>query len=149
MRALNELKGRDGKPILVLVSDPEFTGRLVARRDARLRRALGAPLAGALTIVAKARTEVPELITAGTGTVGVLTATSANPAGGPPSRTASQSARYFPRGLGLVIDGGRARSDLPSTVVDVSGEAPRLIRRGVVPRYKLEEALKSIGATLV
>ena len=103
LRALNELKGRDGKPILVLVSDPEFTGRLVARRTRAFDALSERHWPGALTIVAKARTEVPELITADTGTVGVrlpddegaratvrafvvgLTATSANPAGRPPA----------------------------------------------------------------
>jgi L-threonylcarbamoyladenylate synthase len=163
---LNELKGREGKPILVLVSDLAYTERLVARKS----RAFGALAArhwpGALTLVVKARREVPELLTAGTCTVGVrlpedaearaivracggaLTATSANPSGLPPARTALEVARYFPRGLGLIVDGGRARTEFPSTVLDVSGARPRLIREGVVHVRELEETLTSIGAAL-
>ena len=77
----------------------ELTGGSTGTSLALVCNGLGHPL----TIVAKARTEVPELITAGTGTVGVrlpddegaratvrafvggLTATSANPAGRPPA----------------------------------------------------------------
>lgn len=166
LRALNDLKGRDAKPILVLVSDPEFTERLVALKSRAFDVLSTRHWPGALTLVFAARPEVPELITAGTGTVGVrlpddeearatvracggvLTATSANPSTFPPARTASEVARYFPRGLGLVIDGGAARTELPSTVLDVSGARPRLIREGVVHVSELEETLKSINSSL-
>lgn len=166
LRALNDLKGREGKPILVLVSDPGFTERLVAGKSRAFDVLSARHWPGALTLINAARPEVPELITGGTGTVGVrlpddeevratvrgcggvLTATSANPSGLPPARTASEVARYFPRGLGLILDGGAARTELPSTVLDVSGARPRLIREGVVPGTVLEATLKSIGATL-
>ena len=166
LEALNNLKGRDGKPILVLVSDPEVVERLTAHRTLAFDALASRKWPGALTLVVAARREVPELLTACTGTVGVrlpddesaravvracggvLTATSTNPAGQPPARTATEAARYFPRGLGLVIDGGVSRSDLPSTVLEVSGDRPRLIREGVVTRGEIEEALKSINATL-
>jgi L-threonylcarbamoyladenylate synthase len=166
LRAVNELKGRDGKPVLVLVSDPEVTARLVARRSRAFEALAARHWPGALTLVAQARAEVPELLTAGTGTIGVrlpddeearaivracggvLTATSANTAGRAPARNAREVEGYFPRGLGLVIDGGAARTELPSTVLDVSGARPRLIREGVVPRSELEETLMSIGAAL-
>jgi L-threonylcarbamoyladenylate synthase len=164
--AVNELKGREGKPVLVLISDPEVSGRLLARRSRAFEALADAHWPGALTLVAQARAELPELLTAGTGTVGVrlpddeearalaracggaLTATSANPSGRTPARTAAEAARYFPRGLGLVIDGGPARTQLPSTLVDVSGARPRLIREGVVPRGEIEATLKSTGLSL-
>lgn len=163
--ALNELKGRDGKPILVLVSDLEAAERLLANQSRIFDTLSARHWPGALTLVAAARPEAPELLTAGTGSVGVrlpgdeevrafvracgglLTATSANPAGQPPARTARQVARYFQSETGLlIIDGGESRSELPSTVLDTRG--PRLIREGVVPRGELEMTLRSIGETL-
>ncbi len=102
-------------------------------------------------------------MTAGTGTVGVrlpadeeareiaracggaLTATSANPAGRPPARTAQEVAAYFPRGLALIIDGGPARTESPSTVLDVTGPRPRLIREGVLNRGELEKSLEGFS----
>ena len=167
LRALNELKGRDGKPILLLIGEAEETERLFAGKTKAFVALSQRLWPGALTLVAKARAEVPEILTAGTDTVGVrlpfdeqareivracggaLTATSANLAGQPPARTALEVERYFPHGLKLIIDGGPARSELPSTVLDVSVERPRLIREGVVTRRAIEEALKSIDTTLV
>ncbi|HEU4597522.1 MAG TPA: L-threonylcarbamoyladenylate synthase [Pyrinomonadaceae bacterium] len=166
LRALNELKGREGKPILLLVAEEAGAGRFL-RDDSRLFRELSARFwPGALTIVAGARAEVPELLTAGTGTVGVrlpgdeaareivracggaLTATSANPAGSDPARTALEAARYFREGLSLVIDGGESRGESPSTVISVEGPAPRLIREGAITRTELERALSRIGVSL-
>jgi L-threonylcarbamoyladenylate synthase len=162
LRRLNELKGRDGKPILVVVSDAEAADRLIAERTDAFELLAARHWPGPLTLVARARDEASEILTAGTGTVGVrlpadeearavvracggaLTATSANPAGCPPARTAAEVAAYFPRGVGLILDGGAARTESPSTVLDVSGERPRLIREGVITRRELEKSLEGL-----
>lgn len=161
--SINALKGRDGKPILVIAADASDAERLVVERTRTFELLAARHWPGALTLVAAARSEVPELLTAGTGTVGVrlpddeevralaracgglLTATSANPAGRAPARTAAEVVDYFPGGLGLVIDGGATRTELPSTVVDVTGPSPRLIREGVVTRAELEATLLAEG----
>lgn len=163
LELINALKGRDGKPILVLAADAADAERLVAARTRAFEILAARHWPGALTLVAEARAEAPELLTAGTGTVGVrlpddaeartivracgglLTATSANPAGRPPARTAAEVADYFPAGLGLVIDGGAARTEQPSTVLDVTGPKPRLIREGVVTRAELSGTFLAAG----
>ena len=157
---LNELKGRDGKPILVVVGDEDVAGRLVSERTAAFELLSALYWPGPLTLVAAARPEVPEVLTAGTGLVGVrlpddeeareivracggvLTATSANPAGQPPARTAADVVAYFPSGLDLIIDGGDARGERPSTVLGVYGARPSLIREGVIRRGEIEESLR-------
>ena len=164
--AVGDLKGREGKPVLVVVADEESAFRLASHASDLFRRVAARHWPGPLTLVLEARPEVPEELTAGTGTVGVrlpddaevrallgacggaLTATSANPAGLPPARTAAEAARYFPRGLALVVDGGPARTDAPSTVLDVTGPRPRLIREGVITRAQLEETLRQLGTAL-
>jgi L-threonylcarbamoyladenylate synthase len=163
LERINALKGREGKPVLVLVGDAREARRLVSFVSRAFEVLAARHWPGALTLVAPAREDAPELLTAGTGTVGVrlpddvdareivracgglLTATSANPAGEPPARTAEEAARYFKEADGLVLDGGGARSELPSTVLDVSGASPRLIREGVVPRAALEATLRAEG----
>jgi L-threonylcarbamoyladenylate synthase len=163
LELINALKGRDGKPILVIAADASDAERLLAGRTRTFELLAARHWPGALTLVAEARPVVPGLLTAGTGTVGVrlpedaearavaracgglLTATSANPAGRPPARTAAEVAAYFPEGLGLVIDGGATRTELPSTVADVTGPKPRLVREGVVTRAELEETLLAAG----
>lgn len=59
-----------------------------------------------------------------------ITATSANPSGKPPAEDADMVREYFPRGLDLLIDGGRTPGGLPSAVVDATGEGIRILRHG-------------------
>ncbi|HEX8457198.1 MAG TPA: L-threonylcarbamoyladenylate synthase [Pyrinomonadaceae bacterium] len=159
------LKGReDGKPILLVIADATEVTRFNAR-GGRLFDALSARhWPGALTLVVGARPELPEELTAGTGTIGLrlpadedvrellracggaLTATSANRAGEPPARTATEAAGAFPEGLALIIDGGAARLEAPSTVLDVSGDdEARLIREGAVSWRVLQETIREAG----
>lgn len=167
LRTINALKGRDGgKPILIVLSDAGEAERFILRRSKLFEAVSRSHWPGALTLVAEARANLPREITAGSGTVGLrlpgdehvrdlirdcggaLTATSANTAGEPPARTAEDVARYFPTELDIIIDGGAARSDQPSTVLDVSGEKARLIREGVVSRRELEKSLQPFGMSL-
>lgn len=64
--------------------------------------------------------------------IGPLTATSANLSGMPAATCASEVASLFP-GLDLVLDGGPSRERRPSTMVDLTGTVPRLLREGPVP----------------
>jgi len=61
-----------------------------------------------------------------------ITATSANPAGEPPAVTADDVERYFPDDVNLLIDGGAAPGGMPSTIVDATGQEPRVLRQGAV-----------------
>jgi len=150
VRKLFRLKGRpQNKPILLLVE----SRRQVEMLAARLPEAF-APIAakfwpGPVTVILPAAAHVPEGITASTGTVAIrmpgsvltrrliraagrpVTGTSANRSGRAPARSAEQVRRQFPRGLGFILDGGPAASELPSTIVDLTG-APRIIREGAV-----------------
>ncbi|MCA1642782.1 MAG: threonylcarbamoyl-AMP synthase [Acidobacteria bacterium] len=159
VRAVNDLKGREGKPVLVVLSDAEQAARFVSARTEIFSLLSSRFWAGALTLVAEAGADVPEELTAGTGTVGVrlpadeavrafvgacggaLTATSANRAGEPPARSAPDVSAAFPTGLDLIVDGGATRAIAPSTVVDVTGREARLIREGAISWREIVEAL--------
>lgn len=163
LRRLLALKGRDdGKPILLVISDASEVARFCSRR-ARMFDALSARhWPGALTLVVSAQENLPEELTAGTGTIGLrlpadeavrelvracggaLTATSANPAGEPPARTAEEVARFFLAGLALIVDGGATRTEEPSTVLDVRVDEPRLIREGAVGWATLQETIRAV-----
>ena len=146
------LKGReDGKPILLLIAHATETERLLIERSPEFERLAAKFWPGPLTIIGKAALDLPAEITAGTGTVGVrlpadigvrelvrecggaLTATSANPAGRAPARSAEEVRSYFPGGLDLIIDGGLVTAIEPSTVVDATTSPPRIIREGAIP----------------
>lgn len=62
---------------------------------------------------------------------GPVVASSANLTGQRPAQTAEEVLQIFGNQVDLVLDGG-PRSGKPSTLVDVSGARPRLLRRGAV-----------------
>lgn len=148
---LKALKGRDdGKPILLLIADLDQIDRVIAERTEEFNRLAAKFWPGPLTIIGRAVDELPAEITAGTGTVGVrlpndesvrrlvrecggvLTATSANPAGREPARSAQEARDYFPQGV-VIVDGGEVTATEPSTVVDATTSPPRVVREGAIP----------------
>jgi L-threonylcarbamoyladenylate synthase len=151
VKKIKQLKGRENqKPILIVISDRDQLKRFIVNQTRAFDLLAEGFWPGALTLIGKAAPAVPEEITAGAGTVGVrlpdddkvralvrecggaLTATSANPADEEPAKTAREVHKYFGDALDLIVDGGSARADLPSTIVDVGEIKPRLIREGVI-----------------
>jgi L-threonylcarbamoyladenylate synthase len=151
VQRIKQLKGREEqKPILIVISDRKLLARFIDNPSATFNLLVEKFWPGPLTLIGTARVELPSDITAGTGTVGLrlpdddevrelvracggaLTATSANPAHEPPSRTAQDVEDYFSKGIDLIVDGGPARTTQPSTIVDATHTEPRLIREGVI-----------------
>jgi L-threonylcarbamoyladenylate synthase len=164
LKLLKSLKGRDAdKPILVVISDAAEAARFIADTSTLFNAVSARHWPGALTIVVKAKPEVPDELTAGSGTIGLrlpddemvrsfirtcngaLTATSANLAGEPPARTAQEVSQAFPTGLDLIVDGGASSGDKPSTVLDISNERARMLREGAVSKVALRETLRELG----
>lgn len=61
-----------------------------------------------------------------------ITSTSANISGMPPADNASMVSDYFGGVIDLIIDGGKTTGGLPSTIVDVTGDMPKIIRHGSI-----------------
>jgi L-threonylcarbamoyladenylate synthase len=150
VRRLFALKGRpESRPVLVLVDDPARIDR-IALLTTSARELIARHWPGALTLVLAARPNVPTELTAGTGTIGVrqpghpvpralaaavggpITAPSANLTGEPPPSTADDVLRVFDGKIDLVLDGGPTPGGLPSTVLDVTSDPPRVLREGAV-----------------
>jgi L-threonylcarbamoyladenylate synthase len=70
-----------------------------------------------------------------------LTGTSANRAGSRPPMSAAEVAFSLGDMVSLVIDGGRSEGGVESTVIDVSGGAPVIVREGAVEREELGRVL--------
>lgn len=104
---------------------------------------------GPVTLVARAKPWVPDAVTAGGETVAVrapahefaralashfgpFTVTSANRSGRPPAAEIHQALEDLGSLAQLYIDGGRL-AGVPSTIVDCTGDTPRVLREGAVP----------------
>lgn len=113
-------------------------------------------LPGALTMVLPRAESVPDIITGGGETIAVripahpvaialikgvgmpIVGTSANVSGRPSALTAGEVFSQFSDRIDLVIDGGRCPGGIESTIVDITGEVPRLLRPGAISREELE-----------
>ena len=151
-----ELKGREeGKPILLLISDPQEVTRFVSSPTQIFSELANRFWPGPLTLIGVAQARLPPELTAGTGTIGLrlpndkrvrdlvricggaLTATSANPSQKPPARTASEVRNYFGDKLDFIIDDGEVKVSAPSTVVDATGTVARIVREGLITQEQM------------
>ena len=66
-----------------------------------------------------------------------IASSSANPAGQPPPVDADQVIAGLGNDLELVLDGGASRIGQPSTILDLSGATPRVLRQGAIPASEL------------
>jgi L-threonylcarbamoyladenylate synthase len=164
---IKQLKGREeSKPILVLIADARDVVRFVIHRTTAFDRVAERYWPGPLTLVGQARPDLPDELTAGSGTIGVrlpdaspvralirlcggsLTGTSANLSTQPPARSAPEVDAYFPMGIDLIFDSGEVTEAGPSTVLDLSGKAPMLIREGAIGRDQLQKTLAELYVSL-
>ena len=160
VQRIKHLKGGEGdKPILVVISDREQVGRFISELSPAFDLLVRKFWPGPLTLIVRAAPEVPEEITSGTETIGVrlpgddavrklvqacggaLTATSANPSHQAPAKTAQEVRDYFGDTVDLIVDGGDAKVDQPSTVVDARDVETRLIREGVITWSQIQAAI--------
>jgi L-threonylcarbamoyladenylate synthase len=150
------------KPVLVLVGDSAMLDQVADEVPAAGARLLARFWPGPLTLILPAREGLPELLTVGTGTIGVrvprqavtcrlltflgfpVTGTSANRSGAAPLVEAAAVAREFGDRVDLILDAGPCPGGLPSTIVDVTSIPPRLVRAGAVPLAELRTVLPEL-----
>lgn len=157
-----DLKGRRrDKPLSIVVADLEMAGLAAADPPAALFGLAAAFWPGPLTLVLRARPGFPPAMLGPGGTVAMrvpalpwlrsllaaagfpLTATSANPTGEGEIDDPAEARRIFEGRVDLFIDGGRTPGGAVSTIVDLTGETPRLLRPGAVPWDDIQACLKS------
>jgi L-threonylcarbamoyladenylate synthase len=164
VRAIFAAKGRPADhPVIVHIPDAAAMHHWAAEVPAAADALAAAFWPGPLTLVLKRAQAVSDLITGGQDTVGLrcpahpwarallqafgggLAAPSANRFG----QISPTSARHVVDDLGLkpdgavdlVLDGGSCPVGIESTILDLSGPTPRLLRPGAVTREQLEAVL--------
>jgi L-threonylcarbamoyladenylate synthase len=150
IRRIYELKGRSlRQPLVLMIADPELA-QIWAEVDERACAYMERWWPGPLTLVLPARPGLrPPLVAGRPRTIGIripdhppvaallravgeaLATTSANLSGQPAARTALEAA--WVRGVAAVLDAGPSPGGVPSTVLDLTGQEPRVIREGAIP----------------
>src|SRR5439155_4181422 len=134
--------------VISLISDPAQVYGLASEVGQTAERLMRQFWPGPLSLIFKAGPLVPARVRGAGGTIalrcpkdtlcqrilerigGPVVSSSANLSGQPPAGTAEEVVRTFGNQLDLVVDGGARTGEVPSTLVDVSGAKPRLLRRG-------------------
>jgi len=153
------LKGRNfHQPLPVITADADTARRLWAQVPDPAEKLIEFFWPGPLTIVLPATDKVDNMVTGQTGKVGVrvpgsaaargiaalakqaLAATSANPSDRPPARSAAEVRVYFDDDV-IIAEGSELPPSRGSTVVDLSGWPPVLLRAGDISIERLQSAL--------
>jgi L-threonylcarbamoyladenylate synthase len=147
------------KPLLVLIHSLDQLADLTQEVTDNARKLMERFWPGPLTLIFKAAPELPDALTAGTGTIGIrlpghpftrrlletlgrpLTAPSANLSNAEEPKTAQQVASTLEDKLDLIVDGGSAPGGKSSTVLDTTTNPATLIREGALSRGDLESVL--------
>jgi L-threonylcarbamoyladenylate synthase len=75
---------------------------------------------------------------------GPMAVSSANKTGQPPASTAEEARSQLGFAVSVYLEAGEFADRTPSTIVDVTGDVPRLLRAGAIPLDKLREVVPSI-----
>ncbi|MEM9177738.1 MAG: L-threonylcarbamoyladenylate synthase, partial [Myxococcota bacterium] len=156
-----EAKGRPAdNPIIVHVADAAAARSLAAAWPSAAEELSTAAWPGPLTLVVEKTASIPPIVTGGGATVGLrvpdhpvaraLLEAAACPIAAPSANRSEAvsptTARHVVDSLGpwvddlLVLDGGACAVGIESTVVDVTGDAPTVLRPGM---FRLDRAATS------
>ena len=162
LERLAALKSRPmGKAMPLIIGRKEQLSLIASSVSPAAELLMQAFWPGPLTLILPAKETVSRSITAGTGTVAVrvpgrsfaltlaraldfpITATSANISSRPPASCAEEVVDYFDAEIDIVVDGGISPGSLPSTIIDVTGSRPFVVRQGALPEEEIIRALQT------
>lgn len=156
------VKGRPpGQPFPILIADLSQV-ETVAETWTPLAKLLAVNFwPGALTLLLPIAKAVPSILGSENRTIGVrlpdhpiplalirglgrpLVGTSANRSGQPSALTAQEVRAQLGEMLDMVIDGGNCPGGIESTVVDVTGAVPRIVRTGAISGREIDAVVRN------
>jgi L-threonylcarbamoyladenylate synthase len=153
-----KIKGRPSdNPLIVHIADPSQILNFASSIPESAQLLIEEFWPGPLTLVFNKRPEVLDAVTAGLNTVAIrmpaneialslinntnaLVAPSANKSGTPSPTKYTHVKADFEDSI-LIIDGGSTQVGLESTVLDISGNEPAILRPGVIGKEAIEKVL--------
>src|SRR5436190_3760162 len=149
VNALLDAKGRKNSPPVLVGSRATLDG-LVYSLPSAARDLVEAFWPGALTVVVEHATSLQWDLGNEDGTVAVrmplhavaleilretgpLAVSSANMSGSPAATSAEDAQKQLGSAIAVYLDGGPTEGPMASTIIDLTGDVPRLLRAGVIP----------------
>ena len=165
VRRIFEAKGRPGdNPLIAHISAVSQLRPLIAAEpSAAARKLMDACWPGPMTLIFPKSEIVPDAVTAGLDTVAVrlpahpaaralidtagvpIAAPSANRSGRPSPTTALHVLEDMDGRVPLILDGGPCEVGLESTVIDMTGATPKVLRPGGITPERIAELCGSAG----
>ena len=159
-------KGRPSdNPIIVHVSSIEQATEIAARVSPTAKKLMEHFWPGPLTLVMQKKDEVPKKVTGGLDTVAIrmpmhqvartiielagvpIAAPSANISGKPSPTTAQAVFDDMDGKIPLIVDSGPCEVGIESTVLDVTGNIPVILRPGMITLEMLREIVGEVSDT--
>lgn len=156
-------KGRPSdNPLIVHIADLEAVDQLAQAVPDKAKLLMEAFWPGPLTIVLPKRESVPDGTTGGLNTVAIrmpshpvalhlikesgvyIAAPSANTSGRPSPTTAKHVAEDMTGRIDMILDGGAVGIGIESTIVDLTGNIPTILRPGFITKSMLEEIVGEV-----
>lgn len=159
-----EAKGRPSdNPLIAHIADRCQLDMLTETVSEKAKRLMDAFWPGPLTLIFQKTTQVPYGTTGGLDTVAVrmpnhpvalaliraakvpIAAPSANLSGRPSPVQADHVYTDLAGRIDVILDGGETDIGIESTIVDVTGECPMILRPGYITRQMLEEVVGEVA----
>jgi len=159
-----QIKGRPlGRALPILLADKSQIAEVAKVVPPLAWRLADRFFPGALTIVLFKADSVSDIVTGGLKTVAVriadhpipiavvrglgapIVGTSANLSGSPSALTAEEARDQLGEWVDMIIDGGRCPGGTESTIIDLTGERPRILRKGPISLEELKEVCPSLA----
>ncbi len=153
-------KGRPSdNPLIVHIAEMEALEKIVVEVPEKAKKLAGAFWPGPLTMIFRKNERVPLGTTGGLDTVavrmpdhkialelikaggGYIAAPSANTSGRPSPTQASHVAEDMNGKIDMILDGGSVGIGVESTIVDLTGEVPMILRPGYINQKMLEKVV--------
>lgn len=149
-------------PLILHVSSMDEVSRLVDKIPQEARLCMDKFWPGPLTIILNRSKLVPDIITAGLDSVAIrmpnnpialkliemantpIAAPSANTSGSPSPTKANHVIEDLNGKIDMIIDGGSAEVGLESTILDLTGDTPSILRPGGITLEQLRQVMPNV-----
>jgi L-threonylcarbamoyladenylate synthase len=151
-------------PLPLLLADISWINRITSSIPAIARPLIERFMPGALTLVLPKSNSISDIVSGGKNTIALrvpahpvaialikgtgspVVGTSANISGHPSPLTAEEVKIQLGSSIDYIIDGGKCPGGTESTIVDVTGEIPVILRQGAITREEIEKVCEVLAS---